>query len=265
MRLPGRYPGMGERIGRAYHRRHFKLSHAIVITTFSLNHGPLEAAIIDLDGTMVDTLGDFAEALNRMLRDLELPPIAAQHIERMVGKGSEHLLRSVLNHVLTQAGKAPEATKIEALYVRAWPSYQRHYLAINGQFASVYPGVVEGLQALRSAGLRLACLTNKPTAFAVPLLRSKGLESFFDCVFGGDAFERKKPDPLPLRKTCEALGTVPARTLMVGDSSNDAQAARAAGCPVVLVTYGYNHGQPVSAVDADGWVNALNELAPAAV
>ena len=265
MRLPGRYPGMGERIGRAYHRRHFKLSHAIVITTFSLNHGPLEAAIIDLDGTMVDTLGDFAEALNRMLHDLELPPIAAQSIERMVGKGSEHLLRSVLNHVLTQAGKAPEAMEMEALYARAWPSYQRHYLAINGQFASVYPGVVEGLQALRSAGLRLACLTNKPTAFAVPLLRSKGLESFFDCVFGGDAFERKKPDPLPLRKTCEALGTVPVRTLMVGDSSNDAQAARAAGCPVVLVTYGYNHGQPVFAVDADGWVNALNELAPAAV
>ena len=129
-----------------------------------------DAAIIDLDGTMVDTLGDFAEALNRMLRDLELPPIAAQHIERMVGKGSEHLLRSVLNHVLTQAGKAPEAMEMEALYVRAWPSYQRHYLAINGQFASVYPGVVEGLRALRASGLRLACLTNKPTAFAVPLL-----------------------------------------------------------------------------------------------
>ena len=222
-----------------------------------------DAAIIDLDGTMVDTLGDFAEALNRMLRDLELPPIAAQHIERMVGKGSEHLLRSVLNHVLTQAGKAPEAMEMEALYARAWPSYQRHYLAINGQFASVYPGVVEGLQALRASGLRLACLTNKPTAFAVPLLRSKGLDSFFDCVFGGDAFERKKPDPLPLRKTCEALGTEAARTLMVGDSSKDAQAARAAGCPVVLVTYGYNHGQPVRDVDADGWVEALHQLVPA--
>jgi phosphoglycolate phosphatase len=152
-----------------------------------------DAAIIDLDGTMVDTLGDFAEALNRMLRDLELPPIAAQHIERMVGKGSEHLLRSVLNHVLTQAGKAPEAMEMEALYVRAWPSYQRHYLAINGQFASVYPGVVEGLQALRASGLRLACLTNKPTAFAVPLLRSKGLDSFFDCVFGGEKARSAAP------------------------------------------------------------------------
>lgn len=221
-----------------------------------------DAAIIDLDGTMVDTLGDFAEALNRMLRELELPPIAPQHIERMVGKGSEHLLHSVLNHVLGQAGKAPTAIEIEALYARAWPSYQRHYLAINGQFAGIYPGVMEGLQALRGAGLRLACLTNKPTDFAVPLLRSKGLDGFFERVFGGDAFERKKPDPLPLLKTCAALDTVPARTLMVGDSCNDAQAARAAGCPVVLVTYGYNHGEPVTGVDADGWIGSLQELTP---
>ena len=225
-----------------------------------LSHLRYDAVIIDLDGTMVDTLGDFAEALNRMLGDLELPPIAAQHIERMVGKGSEHLLRSVLNHVLEHMGKAPTAIEIEALYAHAWPSYQRHYLAINGHYARVYPGVEAGLQALRHAGLRLACLTNKPTSFALPLLRAKGLEGYFEQVFGGDSFDRKKPDPLPLLKTCEALQTAPARTLMVGDSSNDAQAARAAGCPVVLVTYGYNHGLPVQAVDADGYVDSLKLL-----
>lgn len=220
----------------------------------------LDAAIIDLDGTMVDTLGDFAQALNLMLHDLALPEIAPPAIAHMVGKGSEHLLRLVLNHALAQMGKALSAIEMEALYARAWPSYQRHYLAINGQFANVYPGVVEGLQALRSAGLRLACLTNKPLPFALPLLRAKGLDGFFAHVFGGDSFEKKKPDPLPLHKTCEALGTIPARTLMVGDSSNDAQAARAAGCPVVLTTYGYNHGQPVRSVDADGWVDSLAEL-----
>ena len=225
----------------------------------------LDAAIIDLDGTMVDTLGDFAEALNRMLADLSLSAIAVPSIATLVGKGSEHLLRSVLKHVLTQAGKAPAAIEIEALYPCAWERYQHHYLAINGQYARVYPGVVEGLQALQSAGLRLACLTNKPSAFALPLLRAKGLDGFFEQVFGGDAFERKKPDPLPLLKTCAALGTAPARTLMVGDSSNDAQAARAAGCPVVLTTYGYNHGQPVTDVDADGWVDSLAQLAPALV
>ena len=228
-----------------------------MLNSIGSNSAPLDAAIIDLDGTMVDTLGDFAEALNRMLSDLALPAIAAHAIEQMVGKGSEHLLRSVLNHVLVQAGKAPAAIEIEALYARAWPSYQRHYLSINGDYAQVYPGVVAGLQALRHAGLRLACLTNKPTAFALPLLRAKGLDGYFEQVFGGDSFARKKPDPLPLLKTCEALQTEPARTLMVGDSSNDAQAARAAGCPVVLVTYGYNHGLPVQAVDADGYVESL--------
>lgn len=225
-----------------------------------MSRARFDAAIIDLDGTMIDTLGDFCEALNRMLQDLALPPIAAHHIEQMVGKGSEHLLRSVLQHVLAPAGQAAAAIKTDALYPAAWASYQRHYLAINGQFAQVYPGVGPGLRALRDAGLRLACLTNKPAAFAVPLLRTKGLESYFEQVFGGDSFERKKPDPLPLLKTCQALQTEPGRTLMVGDSSNDAQAARAAGCPVVLVTYGYNHGQPVHAVDADGYVESLDLL-----
>ena len=228
-----------------------------------LDRSTLDAAMIDLDGTLIDTLGDFAEALNRMLRDLALPAIAPPDIETMVGKGSEHLLISVLKHVLAQAERAPAAMELEALYDRAWPRYQAHYLDINGQFAQVYPGAREGLEALRHAGVPLACLTNKPQSFALPLLRAKGLDGFFARVFGGDAFEKKKPDPLPLLRTCEALGTVPARTLMVGDSSNDARAARAAGCPVLLVTYGYNHGEPVQQVDADGWVDSLAQLLPA--
>jgi phosphoglycolate phosphatase len=210
-----------------------------------------DAAIVDLDGTMVDTIGDFHAALNLMLTDLVLAPVDKTSISLMVGKGSEHLIRSVLAHVGAEA----------ASYDRAWDRYQHHYLAINGQHSDMYAGVADGLAALRRAGLRLACLTNKPTEFARPLLQSKGLEGYFEVVFGGDAFERKKPDPLPLIKTCEALGTAPARTLMVGDSSNDARAARAAGCPVVLVTYGYNHGEPVRAVDADGFVDSLVELA----
>ena len=211
---------------------------------------PLRAAIVDLDGTMIDTLGDFAEALNRMLDDLRLPAIGRPAIERLVGKGSEHLVRSVLSHV----GAASQ------LYPAAWDAYQRHYLSVNGMHSEVYPGVVEGLTLLSARGLRLACLTNKPTNFAVPLLSAKGLEGFFSVVFGGDAFERKKPNPLPLLKTCEALASQPAQTLIIGDSSNDAAAARAAGCPVLLVTYGYNHGEPARSVDADGFVDSLTEL-----
>lgn len=213
----------------------------------------IDAVMVDLDGTMVNTLGDFAEALNRMLADLKLSAIAPQVIENMVGKGSEHLIRSVLAHVGAQ--------DVEALYPQAWQRYEHHYLDINGQFADVYPGVREGLQALKSMGLRMACLTNKPLSFAKPLLAAKGLDGFFDCVFGGDSFARKKPDPMPLIETCKALGSVPARTLMVGDSCNDAQAAHAAGCPVVLMTYGYNHGQSITAVDASAYLDSLSQLA----
>ncbi len=219
---------------------------------------PIQAAIIDLDGTMVDTLGDFLVALNRMLDELALPHVLPADVERMVGKGSEHLLRSTLAHVQPHATPAD----VEALFPQAMAAYQRHYLDINGQHSRVYDGVVAGLQALRGLGLPLVCLTNKPTAFATPLLAAKGLAGFFAHVYGGDAFERKKPDPLPLLRACEALGIAPARTLMVGDSVNDAQAARAAGCPVVLVTYGYNHGQPVAEVDADGCVDSLADLVP---
>ncbi len=221
----------------------------------------VDAAMVDLDGTMVDTLGDFTEALGRMLAELNLPAIGAGSIGKMVGKGSEHLLKSVLNHVFRQNGQAIDATEIEALYTRAWPAYQRHYHAINGQYAQVYPGVREGLESLAGAGLRLACVTNKPTAFAEALLVGTGLRALFVQVSGGDAFEAKKPDPLPLLRTCDALGVQPARTLMIGDSANDAQAARAAGCPVLLVTYGYNHGRPAREVDADAWVDSLAALA----
>jgi phosphoglycolate phosphatase len=233
---------------------------------FSSTH--IQAAIVDLDGTMVDTLGDFEVALNRALADLDLPPVTRALVQRTVGKGSEHLVRSVLAHQLALPDVQAAAPK-----VLQWPEadafaltlqrYQHHYLFINGQFADVYPGVVEGLQQMRDAGLQLACLTNKPLAFASGLLADKGLDTFFSYVFGGDSFELKKPDPLPLFKTCEALGVKPWQALMVGDSSNDAQAARAAGCPVVLVRYGYNHGEPVDAVDADAHVDSLVDIAQA--
>jgi len=131
---------------------------------------------------------------------------------------------------------------------------------MNGHFSAVFPGVVEGLDRLKALGLPMACLTNKPAAFARDLLAKKGLAGYFDRVFGGDDFERKKPDPLPLIKTCEALGTVPASTWMIGDSSNDARAANAAGCPVILVTYGYNHGEPIMAVAARQHVASLAEI-----
>ncbi len=216
----------------------------------AFDHSGIAAAIIDLDGTQVDTVGDFEQALARTLADLGLPPVDRAFITRTVGRGSMHLL----TQSLARSSGAPE------LLDAAWTHYQRHYADINGLHADVYPGVREGLVAMRARGWRLACVTNKPRAFALALLDAKGLLPLFEHVFGGDSFERHKPDPLPLIRTCEALGTPPLHTLMVGDSSNDCAAARAAGCPVVLVSYGYNHGEPVSDARPDRVIDRLGEL-----
>ena len=224
----------------------------------------IDAVIVDLDGTMVDTLDDFCAALNGMLADLPAP-YATHRVDRptvaeLVGKGSEHLIKNVLALADRATGNTVDVEAAVSLQAQAWQHYQRHYRAINGQHATVFPGVQAGLADLQARGLKLACLTNKPFEFAVLLLKAKGLDRYFEHTFGGDSFAFKKPHPLPLLKTCEALGSPPARTLMIGDSSNDAQAARAAGCPVLLVTYGYNHGEPIRAVDADGFTDSLASL-----
>jgi len=212
----------------------------------------LRAAIVDLDGTLVDTVGDFEVALRSMAADLGLAAVPRAFIQKTVGKGSEHLITRTLAELGAPA----------SLYEEAWARYQHHYLQVNGRYSEVFPGVREGLEGLAERGLRLVCLTNKPGAFARPLLEAKGLAPFFAHVFGGDAFARKKPDPLPLLEACRVLGAEPHRVLMVGDSSNDAAAARAAGCPVVLMSHGYNHGEPVTGVDADAVFDRLDELLP---
>lgn len=222
--------------------------------------GPFHAAIIDLDGTLVDTLGDFVVVLHHTLADMGCHPVEIARVDRgfvelTVGKGTEDLLRRTLAHAW---GVPDDAADVAAAVPEAWQHYQTHYTQLNGLHSDVYPGVTEGLAQLCRLGLPLACLTNKPTAFAEQLLERKGLRGHFQHVFGGDAFARKKPDPMPLLKTCEALGSSPAHTVMVGDSSNDAQAAAAAGCPIVLVSYGYNHGHPIAEVPALAHIDRLD-------
>jgi len=214
----------------------------------------IRAAIIDLDGTMLHTVPDFELALNGMRADFGLAPITARIIEPMVGKGSEKLIRDVL-------ALDYDAARIDAVFTDAMAAYQRHYLAINGERSTLYPDVIEGLQALQALGLRLACVTNKPIAFTTPLLASKGLAPYFEIVYGGDSLPKKKPDPLPLLQVCRDVDLAPAQVVAIGDSSNDAEAARAAGCFVLTVPYGYNHGKPVQTINSDGIVSSLLDAA----
>ena len=214
----------------------------------------IKAAIIDLDGTMLDTVPDFELALNAMRAEFQLAPITQDVIKPMVGKGSEKLIRDVLSLDF-------DAERIEAVYEEAMAAYQRHYLAINGERSQLFEGVIEGLQAMRDLGLRLACVTNKPISFTTPLLAQKGLAPWFEVVYGGDSLPKKKPDPLPLLQVCSDFDLPPQQVVAIGDSSNDAEAARAARCFVLTVPYGYNHGRPVQEIDSDGIVNSLLDAA----
>ncbi|WP_394781824.1 phosphoglycolate phosphatase [Undibacterium sp.] len=215
---------------------------------------PIKAAIIDLDGTMLDTAPDFLVAINRMRAEFSLAALDLETIKNFVGKGSENLIHRVLSVDYP-------AAEVARHFDAAMDSYQRHYLGINGDYSTLYPGVIEGLQALRAKGLRLACVTNKPIAFTTPLLKKKSLDGYFDVVYGGDSLPRKKPDPLPLLQVCTDFDLPPAQVIAIGDSSNDAIAARAAGCPVLSVPYGYNHGEAIQNIDSDGIVETLLEAA----
>ena len=214
----------------------------------------VRAAIIDLDGTMLDTAPDFQVAINRMRGELSLAPLAIETIKNFVGQGTENLMRRVLGVDFDAAG-------VEQHFEQALCSYQKHYLAINGDHSTLYDGVREGLDALQAKGIRLACVTNKPLAFARPLLAKMQLDAYFDVVYGGDSFARKKPDPMPLLQVCTDFALEPDQVVAIGDSSNDALAARAAGCRVLNVPYGYNHGQPIQEVDSDGIVETILDAA----
>ncbi|WP_426197564.1 phosphoglycolate phosphatase [Massilia sp. DWR3-1-1] len=217
-------------------------------------HGVIRAVIIDLDGTMLDTVPDFLVAINRMRAELALAPIDAEQVKQLVGKGSENLIRGVLAVDFDSAG-------VDQHFAAAMASYQRNYLAINGDHATLYDGVIEGLAALQAMDLRMACVTNKPIAFARPLLEKMGLASYFETVYGGECLPRKKPDPMPMLQVCADFDLAPADVVAIGDSSNDAEAARAAGCAVLAVPYGYNHGRSIHEADSDGIVESLLEAA----
>lgn len=210
----------------------------------------VKAVVIDLDGTLLHTAPDLAEAANRMLSELQMPRIDDALLKTYIGNGVTRLIKRVLTRSMDGE---PEAE----LLARAKPIYEKHYADVVSLHSRPFPDVVEGLQVLQAAGYRLACITNKAERFTVPLLKDTELFDYFEIILSGDSLPRMKPDPLPLIHACEHFGVTPNEMLLIGDSLNDAQAARAAGCHVFCVPYGYNQGGDVRDLDLDAVVDSL--------
>lgn len=213
----------------------------------------VEAVLFDLDGTLLDTIQDLAEGANRMLAEIGRPLRTQAEIHGFVGKGIPNLVRRCLTE-----GAAASEEEIEA----AVAVFRRHYARVNGLHTRIYPGVEESLANLAGQGFRLACVTNKAADFTEPLLARMGLARWFDAVVSGDTLPVKKPDPAVIHHTCALLGVTPEAALMIGDSENDALAARRVGAPVLLLTYGYSEGRPVDTIECDGLLSDLREALP---
>ena len=210
----------------------------------------ITAVLIDLDGTLMDTVPDLAAAANRMRLEYGLPPLPIDRIAQFIGKGADVLVHRALTD-------DPDGQVDEATQTRGRLSYFRHYHELNGMEAVVYEGVPEALQLLREAGLKLACVTNKPREFTLPLLDRSGLAEWFTVVVAGDDVREPKPHPGLLLAACERMGVSPGSALMIGDSSNDALAAHAAGMRVVLVETGYNEGESLEKLKDEPGVEAI--------
>lgn len=210
------------------------------------------AVLIDLDGTLLDTAPDLAAAANAALADLGLAAVPGEQVREFVGKGIAVLMTRTLE---ASTGAVPAPAQLEDAQAR----FAEHYTRVNGRASQVYPGVREGLAAMRSAGLKLACVTNKLAAFTWPLLEATALAPCFDLVMTSDLAGARKPDPKVFLEACRGLGVMPAEACVIGDSANDAQGARAAGCRFYLVPYGYREGLAVEAIPADGIVATLLE------
>jgi len=210
-----------------------------------------KVVLLDLDGTLLDTAPDLAAAANHVLRKLGREPAEMPVIRGFIGNGVRELMRRAL--CLT---RAPTEAELDEAMV----DFGAYYAAHLTDHSRVYPGVAETLEALKAQDRRIVCITNKAGTFTEPLLDTLGLRPHFDLVLSGDSLPRKKPDPLPLTHAATHFGVQPETALLVGDSRNDTEAARAAGMPVACVTYGYHGDQPVAELQPDALLDNLLEL-----
>jgi phosphoglycolate phosphatase len=212
---------------------------------------PIRAVIFDLDGTLVDTASEISAALNAAFTELGVTNLAHEEVEGLIGRG----VRSLVERALAQAGAG--GLDLDAAVLR----FEEHYARTVGTRAELFPGVIEGLRLLREASLPMSVVTNKPRFFTERLLSQLDVDSLFAAVVTGDDGIRRKPHGDMLEAACRAMGTQPQSTLMIGDSDNDVLAARAAGCAVWCVPYGYNEGRSADTLKCDRLVKTVEEAA----
>ena len=209
--------------------------------------------LIDLDGTLVDSVPDLAFCVDAMMARLGRPPHGEAKVRNWVGNGVERLVRRSL---IGQLEGEPD----EAEFQRAYPIFLELYRDNTSKRSQLFPGIEEGLDWLKAAGYRLGCVTNKAAQFTEPLLRDLGVRDSFEIVISGDTLPRSKPDPLPLLHAAAHFGAEPAAALMIGDSISDVKAARAAGFTIFCMSYGYNHGQDIRDYHPDAVLDSLTEI-----
>ena len=215
---------------------------------------PVKAILLDLDGTLLHTAPELAESANRMLRELARPPVSQELLMSYIGNGVSWLVKRALTGDM-------HAEPDEALYNKAMPLFEKNYLELLLQ-SKPFAGVLAGLDQMKAAGFRLGCITNKVARYTEPLLKGINLAHYFDIVLSGDSLPEKKPHPMPLLHAAQFFAVPVEQLLLIGDSLNDAVAARAAGCPIFCVPYGYNHGEPVDGLDLDAVIADLPAALP---
>lgn len=212
-----------------------------------------EMILIDVDGTLVDSVPDLTFCVDEMMKQLDMPVRGEALVRQWVGNGVERLVRRAL---IGQLDGEPD----EALFERAYPIFIDLYSDNTSKRSRLYPGVREGLDYLHGSGYRLGCVTNKAARFTEPLLQTLGIYDHFAIVISGDTLPEKKPHPMPLLHAAEFFGVEPAHALMVGDSVSDVKAARAAGFQIVCMSYGYNHGIDIRDAHPDAVIDTMTQI-----
>jgi len=212
-----------------------------------------EMILIDVDGTLVDSVPDLAYCVDEMMKALDMPVHGEAKVRDWVGNGVERLTRRAL---IGQLDGEPD----DALFEKAYPIFLDLYAENTSKRSCLYPGVEEGIAYLKTANYKLGCVTNKASQFTIPLLKDLGVHDHFEIIICGDTLEKKKPDPMPLLHAADFFGVKPENAMMLGDSISDVKASRAAGFQIVCMSYGYNHGDDIRDANPDAVIDSMAEL-----